>query len=87
MRWAIGVVVSAAAFFFGDEAMVRTRVPGSLGTVQVQPYYAVREKNGKIEYDFNVPAEMQTCTRSLFPHMGYSPCWYVERHRQKRIEI
>jgi hypothetical protein len=54
--------------------------------VTIQPYYAIHEKNGKTEYDFAQP-ENQVCVRSLFPHFGYNPCWYVKRHTDKRIDI
>jgi hypothetical protein len=54
--------------------------------VQVKPLYAVRQKSGRIEYSVG-DTETQTCVRSLFPHMGYTPCWYLIRHPTKRIEI
>jgi hypothetical protein len=25
-----------------------------------------------------------TCVHSLFPHMGYQPCWYLSRHSEQR---
>jgi len=28
---------------------------------------------------------MQTCVRSLFPHLGFSPCWYVNREKLQRV--
>src|ERR1035441_8539805 len=31
--------------------------------------------------------QTEFCVRSLFPHLGYIPCWYLRRHATKRIEI
>jgi hypothetical protein len=87
------VVVAAALLvlvtYAGDYLSVRYRIPKGrdpFATITVQPYYAIHQKNGKIEYDF-APPESQLCVRSLFPHLGYSPCWYVMRHTEKRIDI
>ncbi len=56
------------------------------GTVTVQFYYAIQEKNGKTEYDYQ-PPQPDTCVNSLFPHAGYSPCWYERKHTEKQIKI
>ena len=56
------------------------------GTVTVQYYYAIQEKNGKTEYDFQ-PPQQESCVNSLFPHAGYSPCWYERKHSEKAIRI
>jgi hypothetical protein len=75
--------------YAGDYLSVRYKIPKGrdpFSTVTIQPYYAIHEKNGKTEYDFAQP-ENQACVRSLFPHFGYSPCWYLKRHTDKRIDI
>ena len=56
------------------------------GSVLVRSYYAVAQKNGKTEFLFNPPA-VWTCINSLFPHAGYPPCWYLERHPEQRTDI
>jgi hypothetical protein len=58
----------------------------SLATVKVERYYAIPQKDGKTEFAFIEP-ETQACVQSLLPHLGYSPCWYVNRHRRKRIDV
>ena len=86
--------VAAAVFlllitYAGDYLSVRYKLPKGrepFSTVTVQPYYAIHEKNGRTEYDFAQP-QSQVCVRSLFPHFGYNPCWYVQRHTDKRIDI
>ena len=58
----------------------------TLGTVKVERYYAIPQKDGKTEFVFATP-ENQTCVQSLLPHLGYSPCWYMNRHKRKRIDM
>ncbi len=73
----------------GDYLSVRFRIPGNrsqFGTVTVTPAYVIHEKNGKTEYDF-LPPEDRTCVHSLFPQLGYRPCWYVARHTEEKVEI
>lgn len=86
----IGIMVLMVLIAYaGDYLSVRYKIPNGrdpFSTITIQPYYAIHEKNGKTEYDF-APPEDQTCVRSLFPHFGYSPCWYVKRHTDKRIDI
>lgn len=66
-----------------DYFMARGR---PLGAVQVQPYYAVPQKNGHTEFILADP-ETDDCVQSMLPHLGYSPCWYLGRHKQKRIDM
>jgi hypothetical protein len=80
----IGFILALTALYFGDYAVARNK---PLQTVQIQPFYAIHEKNGKTEFDYAVPPETQTCIASLFPHLGNDPCWYVTKHRTRKIEI
>jgi len=75
--------------YIGDDLSARFRVPGNrdpLGTVVVSRYYAIPEKNNKIQF---LPADPETvtCVHSLFPHFGYSPCWYVSRTPRKQVDM
>jgi hypothetical protein len=75
--------------YAGDYLSLRYKIPKGrdpFSSVTVQPYYAIHEKNGRTEYDF-APPQSQVCVRSLFPHFGYNPCWYMSRHTEKRIDI
>ena len=58
----------------------------ALGSVVVQPYLAIHLKNKKVEFNFNVPAETDSCVQSFAPHLGYPPCWYLKEHTSKRID-
>jgi hypothetical protein len=86
-RWTLRLFLLASVTWLGDYFSVR--FPGSrkpFGAVDIQPYYAIHLKNKKTEFNFDVPTETQVCVRSLFPHMGYPPCWYASRQTQKRID-
>ena|SRR5438270_5862975 len=54
------------------------------GTVMVQFYYAIQEKNGKTEHEYQ-PPQPDTSVNVLFPHAGYSPCWYERKHPEREV--
>ena len=88
-RAALAVVVVVVAVWMGDYAILRYRVAANrdaFGTVTVRPYYAAPLKNKRTEFLFGDPQD-QSCVRSLFPHMGQSPCWYLARHAERRIDM
>jgi hypothetical protein len=82
-------VVLAGLVYGADYALFRYRVAGDrqpFGQVTVTHYDAVQQKNGKTEFIFD-PPQAQTCVNSLFPHAGYAPCWYLQRHPEQRTDI
>ena len=88
-RILILAVLSLCILYVGDDLSVRYRIPktrSQFGVVKIQRYYAVGLKSGKTEFMF-LPAENQVCVHSLFPHLGYSPCWYLSRRNVKRIDM
>lgn len=89
LRALSSILFLAALLYGGDDLSLRYRIPKSrepFGSVTVQPLYVIHEKNGKVEYQFASPQD-QPCVRSIVPHFGYSPCWYVRRHTQQQINI
>jgi hypothetical protein len=91
MRTYLGKVIYAllmvVAVTYGyDYASVRRRMnaqkPGDpFDTVTYPHILAIPEKGNKVEYalDAQSPMETESCVHSLFPHYGYTPCWYVVR--------
>jgi len=83
----IGELLLAAVLLLygGDFVLVHIRRQPT-GQVEVHQLYAVRLKGKKVEY---MPLENanETCTHSLFPQMGYRPCWYVGSHRIRQIDV
>jgi len=85
----ISLVLGLAVVYIADFLLLRYRVAANrspYGTVTVQSYYAVPRKDHRTEFMFNDPQD-QTCVNSLFPHFGDSPCWYLNRNKQKRISM
>ena len=50
---------------------------------------AIPHKGNRVEYalDAQSPMESDPCVHSLFPHFGYTPCWYVNRKAQNPIPM
>jgi hypothetical protein len=89
LRALLGLVFIVCAAYLSDFLVLRWKYFGKhnpTGTVIVKPYFAVPRKDGRTEFMFDDPKE-QTCVHSLFPHSGFSPCWYLSRHKEKRIDI
>jgi len=90
-RIVIIVVAAAVLIYVGDYAILHVRMAeknpnAAFGVVKVQPFYAIPHKDGKAEFVFGDP-QNQTCVHSLFPHFGYSPCWYLTRQNSKATQI
>ncbi len=84
-RVLIGLIVALGLLYGSDYLYVRVRM---LHPKPADPFesmkslrvLAIPEKNGKTEYEVDAlnPEQAVTCVHSLFPHFGYSPCWYVK---------
>ena len=86
----IAVVAGIAALAYGlDYAVFRVRAAtnrNAYGSVTVNHYTAVLQKNGKTTLTFDPPTPW-TCVNALFPHQGWLPCWYLSRHPDQRTDI
>jgi hypothetical protein len=88
-RILLAVAALLCALYIGDYLSLRHRMnaadsSAALGAIQVRRYWEIPNKSGKLEFSFDPPA-MQTCVHSLFPHLGYNPCWYVSREKLQRV--
>ncbi|MFL6446892.1 MAG: hypothetical protein ACJ746_04305 [Bryobacteraceae bacterium] len=84
-----GFVALICLAYLTDFAVLRWRFTNKrdpFATVQIKQYFAVPRKDHKVEYMFQDPVD-ETCVNSLFPHGGNSPCWYLTRHREKRVDL
>jgi hypothetical protein len=84
-RILIVAVAALAVLFIGDYLYVRIRAmhpkpSDPFESIKSLRVLAIPEKSGKTEYEVDAlnPEQTVTCVHSLFPHMGYSPCWYVK---------
>jgi len=85
----VGLLGLLCLLYIVDYARLRYKVAKNqepFGSIKVQHYYAVKLKSGKLEYYFETP-QMQQCSHSLFPQMGYTPCWYLQRQADKGTNI
>ena len=85
----IALLGAAALFYIGDYAVLRYRIASNrapYGSVTVNVYYAVPQKNGRMEYDFQ-SSQAEACVNSVFPHAGYAPCWYLRRHSDQPVQL
>jgi hypothetical protein len=87
-RTAIILVAALASFYLTEDLSLRYRIPRGrdpLGQITVYRYDAIRQKNGKFDFESETPSQV-TCVHALLPHMTYAPCWYVARHSDQRID-
>jgi hypothetical protein len=91
-KWAFaGLLVLTALVWAGDALYVREKMAHKtdidpIETIKIRPLYVIPRKDGRAELDFGDP-QTQPCVHSLFPHLGYDPCWYVVRQSRKPIPI
>jgi len=84
-RLALCAAGCAVIAYGADSLYVRVRMShptpaDPFETIKALRVLAIPEKNGKTSYELDAqnPEQTVTCVHSLFPHMGYSPCWYVK---------
>jgi hypothetical protein len=84
-RILVVAVAALAVLFISDYLSVRIRAfhpkaADPFESIKALRVLAIPEKNGKTSYEVDAqnPEQTVTCVHSLFPHSGYSPCWYVK---------
>jgi hypothetical protein len=89
LRSLVFFVVSLLTLYIGDNLVLRYRILRNLqpyGSVLVKRYFAIKHKDGKTEFVSTDP-DNRPCAHSLFPQLGYKPCWYVARTTIERIDM
>jgi hypothetical protein len=77
----IAGVLLPASLYGGDYLLLRVRMTGGDPTAaigSVTYFNAPQLKSGRYEIDFSQP-QIQKCTHSLFPHLGYAACWTLKK--------
>jgi len=84
-RVLLGLLLVLGFFYASDYLYVRVRMlhpkpANPFESLTALRVLAIPEKNGKTSYEVDAqnPEQTVTCVHSLFPHSGYSPCWYVK---------
>jgi hypothetical protein len=84
-RVAIVLVAAFVVTYGGDWAIYKLR--GSpTSTVTVNRFLTVPLKGNKIEYDY-IGTAQETCSVSLFPQAGQSPCWHLRRNPNQTTNL
>lgn len=85
-RYLMIAVLTLCASYTADYLSLHFQIPSrpQLGLLPMKSYYAVKMKNGKTEVMPGDP-DVLTCTHSLFPQLGYAPCWYVKRKNPVQV--
>jgi hypothetical protein len=80
--------LAALVLYAGDYLSLALQIPRrpQIGSVEIRRFYAVKLKNKETTYMPDEPAT-EKCVNSLFPQMGYAPCWWVYQHREQTINI
>jgi hypothetical protein len=83
---AASVLVLLIVVYVADYAVLRLRGAARYDTIQVDVIDQIPQKGNKAEY---IPEgrQPQTCVRSLFPHDGNQPCWYLRRHTTQQVNF
>ena len=85
----LALAVLLAVIYAGDDLSLRFKIPATRTpfiSMEVTRLFAIHKKSGKVEYTTEDPVT-ETCVNSPFPHFGYSPCWYLRRQNNKRIDM
>jgi len=86
-RTLVATIIALGTLYLADYATLRYRIArgglaAATGTVTI--LYGTPLKNGQVDIFWDQPAT-ETCVRSIFPHLGYLPCWYARGHATKLI--
>jgi hypothetical protein len=90
LPWPRIVIITGVALllaYAGDYVSLVSQIPRGrqqFDSVEVQKLLAVPQKDHKTEY-IAVPPQMEQCVRSVFPHFGLTPCWYLARHASQQV--
>lgn len=79
------LVALVTLLYVGDWLVLRLR-SDPYGSVVIQHYYAIAQKTGRIQLQYDRTYSQQ-CTRSLLPHASLEPCWYLRRHSEQWTKI
>ena len=84
-RIALGLIAACIALYAGDWLVFNLR--GShTSKVTVSHFLSAPLKNNKQEIDY-LGSEEETCSLSLFPQGGHTPCWYLRSHKNQTTNI
>jgi hypothetical protein len=88
----LAIVIALCALlivaYAGDYAVLHVRIArhGSDSVLStVTTFYAAPIKGGRMSIYYDQP-QLEPCVRSIFPQLGYAPCWYLRRHAVQLVD-
>jgi hypothetical protein len=90
-RVVIVAVLLIAAVYAGDflwlhYRMLKPTPNDPFDVMTVQKEYQILQKDGRYEFVLGDP-QQQSCVHALFPHAGYTTCWYLKRQNNAAITM
>lgn len=94
IRTLYALIVLLAVAYGYDYASVRRRMAAKksgdpFDVITYPNLLAIPQKGNKVDYELDAQSPMKSvpCVRSLFPHYGYTPCWYVQRRANSPTQM
>ena len=81
----LALLAAAAVIYAGDYAYAKART-SPFSDISVDRMYAMQNRWGAVEYSVG-KSETQRCVYSIFPHFGYSPCWYLKNQSFQYVHV
>lgn len=74
------VLAYCADYLWLRVRMIHPKPGDPLESLTATRVLAIPEKGNKTSYEIDQqnPEQTITCVHSMFPHSGYSPCWYIK---------
>ena len=79
----LAIAVLLCAIYGADYLSAKFRLPGNrevFTDLRVDQLYTATNKWNQVEWSRGDPVT-ERCVNSLLPQLGYTPCWYLKRHR------
>lgn len=89
IRAGLALLVVVCVVYAGDAAVLHFRMAGNAAGTgpafdTVTFYLAADLKNQEYEVFTGTP-QQETCVHEIFPHYGFSPCWYSSRRTIRTV--
>lgn len=81
-RFVLGLIALVVAVFVVDYVQLKARGAAGIGTIPLTVGTAL--KDGRVQI-FTRDDQSESCVRSIFPHFGLNPCWYVKQNSTQII--
>ena len=79
-------IAALGVISYGADALLLHYRAVPYADVRVDSMYAVKNRWNEVEYSVGSTGSRR-CVNSAFPHQGYSPCWYLNRHAMTYIRV